>query len=364
MPTDGQGLTICATKPLGMVASLLAEQGLTILPAADEEGGDEDRYLLSPRVAVERRTGSSFRSGIVDKTLFTSAIALRDHFPIAILVVEGEMGDDYSNLHPRAVRGALTAMLLQYGLSVLSTNDPEETAALLAMIARQEQVGIPEISLIPKRKAVDLPDRQRRVVEMLPGCGLVLARRLLQHFGSVRRVIGATKEELRAFPGIGPKRAAEILEVIDADYAALDTERDLEDAIAAEPGLLFEEPAVLVARQHTLFTEARERHVVDMVFLDPGTDALILVELKHGPLQTAHCDQLRRYLDHAARSAVLQAFLAKGTRLRGILATATECCFDPGDGDIAVRFVDRARAIETLRALRRRLQAAGDAAAP
>lgn len=331
---------------------MLAEMGICIVPIEGDEG-DVDRYILSKRLAVERRTGGSFLNGIKDKTLFTSAIYLREHFQIPVLIVEDDEAHEYSMFNPQAVRGALSSMMILYGVSVLATPDVDETVALIAMMARQEQIGIPEISLIPKRKAVDLPGLQRRVVEMLPGCGRVMARELLQHFGSVRRIADATEDELRSVRGIGAKTAREIVKVVAADYEAVDTEKNLEDAIEAVPELLFPQPAALLARQHLIYTDAKDRHIVDMVFLDPAANELILVELKRGRLIADHVLQLRRYLDHAAQSKLLRGLIGKGATLRGILATVEPCELDPEDPDAAVQIVDRDLVIEVLKELRR-----------
>ena len=160
--------------------------------------------MLGKRLAAERRTGQGLLLGIKDKSLFTSAVYLKEHFEIPVLIVEGRVNYDYSQFDPQAVLGAMSSMMLQYGLSVLSTDDVEGTAKLLCMMARQDQLGIPDISMIPKRKATDLPDLQRRVVEMLPGSGMTMSRQLLRHFGasapvqatgraSVHRGLGARK---------------------------------------------------------------------------------------------------------------------------------------------------------------------------
>lgn len=362
MNWDLSGLRISATKPQGKPARMLAEMGIRILPVQEDEG-KLDRYILSKRLAVERRTGSSFLRGIMDKTLFTSAIYLREHFRVPILIIEGEVDYTYSAFDPQAVRGALSAMMLQYGLTVLSTPSVEETVALVAMMARQEQIGIPEISLIPKRKATDLADMQRRIIEMLPGCGMVMARELLRQFGSVKRVVGATEVQLRAMRGIGTRKAKEIHKVLNAEYESVDTERDLEDAIEAEPGLVFRQPVTLLARQHHIYTEAKERHVVDMVFLDPQADALILVELKRGRLTHEHVSQLRRYLDNARKSKLLRPLLDQGMAIRGVLATVEECRLKPKSRRVSTHVVSRRRVAEVLKHLRRQRLAALDASA-
>jgi ERCC4-type nuclease len=347
---DLSELIISATKPRGKPARLLRELGFTVRPVEEDEG-NVDRYLLSERLAVERRTGSGFLRGVTDKTLFTSAIYLREHYAMPILIVEGEVNYEYTRFDPQAVRGALSSMMLSYGLSVLSSPTLEDTVALIAMMARQEQVGIPEISLIPKRKATDLADMQRRLIEMLPGCGRVMARDLLQHFGSVARVLQATEEELRGVRGVGAKRAAEIHRVLNAEYESLDTERDLEEAIAAAPELLFGRPTALLARQHGI-TAGEARHVVDLVFLDPEAEELILVEVKRGRLRQEHCQQLRRYLDSAHESRLLRSFLGKGVSIRGVLVTAEAGEFRPRDPAVSVHIVDPRQAIEVLKRIR------------
>jgi len=351
MKQDAPALTISCTKPKGKPAAMLAETGIRVVPIAEDEG-NVDRYVLSKRLAVERRTGSGFLRGIMEKTLFTSAIYLREHFRIPVLIIEGQVNYEYSMFNPQAVRGALSSMMLEYGINVLSTPNIEETVALIAMMARQEQVGIPEISLIPKRKATDLADMQRRVVEMLPGCGMVMARDLLQSFGGVKDIVNASETELRSVRGVGAKKAREMHRMLNAEYESVDTERDLEDAIEADPKLLFKTPVALLARQHYIYTTEEERQFVDMVFLDSASDEIILVELKRGRLAREHAQQLEGYLDHAGESKLLRKYLARGTTLRGILATVDECTFDPKHPDISIRLVDRKKAIQVLKKLR------------
>ena len=168
MDTNVNSLTLAATRPDGQLARYLAEHGMEILPVSEDEG-EVDRYVVSQRLAVERRTATNFLGGIMDKTLFTSAIFLREHWELPVLIVEGELSNYYAGFSPQAVRGALTAMLIEYGISVLRTEGLEETAEILGMLARQEQIGVSEVSLVPKRRAEALPDLQRRVIEMLPG---------------------------------------------------------------------------------------------------------------------------------------------------------------------------------------------------
>jgi len=361
---DLSEVKISVSKPRGKPAAMLAEMGIRVLRIEADEG-NVDRYILSRRLVVERRTGGGFLKGIMEKTLFTSAIYLREHFRIPILIVEGRVNFEYSMFDPQAIRGALSSMMLLYGLNVVATPNVDETVALIAMMARQEQIGIPEISLIPKRKAPDLPDMQRRLVEMLPGCGMVMARELLQQFGSVARIVAAGEDELRSLRGIGAKKAAVMHKVLHAEYEAVDTERDLEDAIEAAPDLLFIERVKLLDRQHYIFSDREDRHIVDLVFHAKESNEIVLVELKRGRLVPEHYRQIRRYLDHAHQSKLLRGRLARGMRLRGILASVEASDYRSKDPDVSVSIVDKARAIQVLKKFRdRRLRARKGKAAP
>jgi len=352
MSIDFTSLSISVTRPNAKPSLMLAEMGINIILIEEDEGNVE-RYIISGRLAIERRTGSSFLQGIVDKTLFTSAIYLREHFSNPIMIVEGDMKYECRFIDPQVARGALSALVLLYGLNILSTPNTEETVMQIAMMTRHEQLGINEISLVPKRKATTLDDMQRRVIEMLPSCGMVMARQLLQHFGSIKGIVNATQDEFLMLPGIGEKKASEIYQVLNAEYEAIDTEKQLEDAIEASPELIFHQQINLLARQHYIFAEGKERHIVDMVFYDSGADEVILVELKRGRIVMDHYYQIKRYIDNAPKSGLLRSFLEKGGSIRGILATAEECKFDIADSNVSVCIVDRNKAIEVLKELRK-----------
>jgi DNA excision repair protein ERCC-4 len=57
------------------------------------------------------------------------------------------------------------------------------------------------------------------VVSSLPGIGSKTANNLLKHFGSVRGVMNASREQLLEVDGVGPKKAAEIHDVLTMAYA-------------------------------------------------------------------------------------------------------------------------------------------------
>ena len=56
------------------------------------------------------------------------------------------------------------------------------------------------------------------VVSSLPGIGAKTANNLLTHFGSVRGVMNASKEQLMEVDGVGPKKAEDIHSVLTMTY--------------------------------------------------------------------------------------------------------------------------------------------------
>ena len=176
-------------------------------------------FILSDRVGVERKTVGDFLQSLVDKRLLEQAKQLGESFERPILILEGEGLFSRRAIHPNAIRGALAALAVDFGVSILPARDEEETAAMLMTIARREQIEqAREVSIRGERKALTLPEQQRFVVEGLPGVSAVLAKRLLEHFGTVEGVMSASERELQEVRGIGKEKAREIRKVLESLY--------------------------------------------------------------------------------------------------------------------------------------------------
>lgn len=195
----------------------LAQLGVAI-EARQLEVGD---YILSDRVGVERKSVQDFLQSMVDKRLLSQAKLLAETFERPVLILEGESDELYMirAIHPNAIRGALAAVAVDFGVSILPTRNERETAAVLATIARREQVEKDrEVAVRGEAKGLTLQEQQRFIVEGLPGVSAVLAERLLEHFGTVERVMAASEKELQQVRGIGPEKAREIRRVLSSSY--------------------------------------------------------------------------------------------------------------------------------------------------
>jgi len=177
-------------------------------------------FILSDRIVVERKTISDFLQSIIDKRLLLQAEELARNFEIPIMIIEGDR-DLYSlrDIHPNAIRGALISLAIDFGISIIPTINEEDTANLLLIIAKREQFPEEkEIALRGERKPLTLEERQRFVLESLPSVSAVLAKRLLERFGSVKNVMNASKKELMEVEGIGEKKAEGIFNVVNKPY--------------------------------------------------------------------------------------------------------------------------------------------------
>lgn len=199
------------------VVSALYDKGALIelkaLPIGD--------FLCSSRVAVEVKRAPDFVNSIIDGRLLQQLKEIKENFERPIIIIEGAGERDiYSirNVHPNAIRGMLATIAVSYGIPLLYSKNPEDTAGLLLAIARREKdADAPEPSLHAQKPAT-LAEKQQYVIASLPGVEVKLARSLLEKFGSVAEIMNASEEHLQKVELIGPKKAAEIKKVIDSDY--------------------------------------------------------------------------------------------------------------------------------------------------
>ena len=176
-------------------------------------------YILSSRVAVERKTAQDFALSIVDRRLFLQARNLISTYKKPLIIVEGENLYTASNVNANAIRGAILSLLMDYGIPVILAKNPLETALFLTLIAEKEQVEKASYpSIHGEKKPPSLAEQQEYIVASLPNVELTLAKRLLRKFGSVEGVFNASKDELKNVPGIGEVIAEKIRKVITEKY--------------------------------------------------------------------------------------------------------------------------------------------------
>ncbi len=182
-------------------------------------------YQVSKDVAIERKTSDDFISSIMDKRLHKQAKELVDNFKKPIIIIEGDKLYS-SSIHPNAVRGAMASIAVDFGIPIIPTRSPEDTAAMINRIAVREQTrGKSDIQIRTEKKPLTTWEQQLYIVESLPNVGPVTARKLLEEFQSVKGVINASEDELKKVEGIGHKIAKSILRVVDSGFKTIKTDK-------------------------------------------------------------------------------------------------------------------------------------------
>jgi Fanconi anemia group M protein len=176
-------------------------------------------YVLSDRVAVERKTVDDFASSIIDGRLFQQLKDLKENYELPLLLIEGEELYSVGNISSEAIRGAISSILVDFSIPIVWTKNSKDSALMLSTLARREQtqreVRIPIRSM---KKPLTITEQQEYLIAGLPNINRTLAKRLLKHFGTAEKVFTASKDELEKVPGIGEKIANKIRTLLSEKY--------------------------------------------------------------------------------------------------------------------------------------------------
>jgi len=195
-------------RPSGVPSALATHPNVEItlhqLPLGD--------YRVDNTLIVERKTLTDFSQSVRDGRLFAQASRLsRVKRARPCLILEGTQINHWSAALPRsALQGALITVTLVFGLPVLRSSSPEETADLILYAADQ----LHRRATRPPHRYGSLPKGLNRqqicLLQAIPEIGPSKAQRLLESFGTPFGVADATIEALQSVKGIGPSAANEI----------------------------------------------------------------------------------------------------------------------------------------------------------
>jgi len=175
-------------------------------------------YIVSDRVAFERKSLRDLAASVFDGRLFDQARRLSEHYEAPIIVVEGnpEKLREYTD-RVLQVKLALLAVSLDYGVRIVWSGEPDETARIIYSVACREQYGERRPVVVHRKPRLEkLWMQQLYVVQSFPGIGPRLAEKLLERFGSIEAICRASIVELEKV--IGYERAARLYRVIHAPY--------------------------------------------------------------------------------------------------------------------------------------------------
>ncbi len=189
-----------------LVPSLLMKEGFEIdwkqLPVAD--------YLING-VAIERKSVADLKSSIINKRIFQQLMELKQYAQ-SFLIVEGIIEEDlYSGgVHENAFRGFLLSVVLDYRTPVIFTHDEKDSARYISVLARRKEKG--ESGIRASKIFLTREEQMQFILEGFPNVGAVKAKKLIEKFGSLKKIFNASEEELRDILG---KRASEFLKILE-----------------------------------------------------------------------------------------------------------------------------------------------------
>ena len=178
-------------------------------------------YVVSDRVCIERKTTLDFLDSLVNKrrNLLEQINRLNSEYDKPLLIIEGESLYGHRNVHPNVVRAVMASIAIDYSVPILRTRDEADTASLIYIIAKREQMpNTRAINPHGKKPTASLKEQQEYFISALSNIGIITTRNLLRRFKTIERVVTATKDELMEVEHVGEKTAEHIREVLTTEY--------------------------------------------------------------------------------------------------------------------------------------------------
>lgn len=188
-------------------------------------------YLVSPEIAVERKTVRDLISSIYDGRLFLQCSDLVKHYQKPLLVVQGniaELAEIPENVKDRDAKrfaeriplayDALATVATEFRIPIIHTPSADQTVQLLVTLVnnslREGKATGPLLRRIKKENPVHI--QQLSVLSSVPGVGEKLAARMLDKFHTPKRALNASAAELSTIPGFGLSRAERVRKILDS----------------------------------------------------------------------------------------------------------------------------------------------------
>ena len=192
---------------------------ITLGISVESQQLDIGDYILSSRIGVERKNVDDFLNSLINGKLFSQISRLRDAYPRPMLIIEGEGLLTKRNIKHNAIYGSLVSIMIDYGIPIFTTKDDIETANILSLAAKREQIKDKKsVSLRGEKTSMSIQEQQQFIIEGLPNVSSTIAKRLLANFGTIKAIVNATEDELQEINGIGKHIALKMIEILNSEF--------------------------------------------------------------------------------------------------------------------------------------------------
>ena len=153
-------------------------------------------YLIEDTI-IERKTFQDFVGSIINKRLFAQLKEIKK-YPKHFLILEGFYYNyNEFNVHENAVRGMLLSIATYYQTPIIYTQNEEDTADFLILLAKRYENKKPKPS-IRQTKTQKTPEEQKQfILEGFPEMGPTSAKYLIEKFPTLKDIFNATEEQLK-----------------------------------------------------------------------------------------------------------------------------------------------------------------------
>jgi ERCC4-related helicase len=175
-------------------------------------------YIISDEVGIERKAAQDFTNSIKDGRLFRELIELKSNFNLPMLILEGDpfLG---TGIDKNAIWGAISTILLKFGIFIYKTRDPEETATFLYQLSKSGRTKPQtDIKLRFEKKPIETSKQLEYIVAGIPKVNASRAKNLLKEFRTLQALFNADVTELVKVDNIGKKLARYIYKMSRLRY--------------------------------------------------------------------------------------------------------------------------------------------------
>jgi Fanconi anemia group M protein len=167
-------------------------------------------YIIKD-IIIERKTTQDFISSMISKRLFSQIEELKQ-IEKKLLIIEGNFEETNMKVNFSAIKGLLLSISIKHKIPLIFSKDAEETAEYLKILSKKQEK---EISLNVTKKNLTKQEELQFILESFPKIGPKTAKKLLEIFGSIEKIINAKEDELKKVLG---SKTNLFLEIVKRKY--------------------------------------------------------------------------------------------------------------------------------------------------
>ena len=174
--------------------------------------------VLMRGVVFEMKAPADFVSSVFDDRLFQQIKSMTEYYPHSFILVHGTffetqlIYDSRSRVHNFP---GIVASCIARGITPLFTGSLDASLDIISLISSKCTDG--KIRDRPIKKT-NIKDVQLSIICSLPGVSDTRAKNLLEHFGTIEKILLATEKELTEVNDVGPKTASKIIKICKVKY--------------------------------------------------------------------------------------------------------------------------------------------------